>query len=337
MSQHWTPSELIKLYQIEKTKTSIFRDEANGLIPKASRIKRGKTYIRVWLPKNLPYIGRVYSKLKPPKETKVIAVYSPKGGVLKSTVAHNFGRILALSGINVLIIGLEVQRTITRNLDKDDLIEIDSLDEIKSELGLYEAMKSIEEGGCNIFDTIKGTDLPTLSYIPESSNLNLLEQKIREQNRREHKLAKLINPLKKEFQVIIFDNSPFWSFLVQNSLVAATDVICPMACDVETYRSLTENIQMINDFKKIMELNWSSFTLIPTRLKKTKISKQIETQYRLQFPDFVTTDSLRESAKGEESSLQQITIIEHNPTSSLAEDYRGIINDIWQKINIEML
>lgn len=336
MTQHWTPAKIIKLYQIEKTKTSLFRDEANNLIPKATRVPQGKNVIRVWEQKDLPAIGKQYSQLKPPKSTKVITIYSPKGGVLKSTTAINVGRMLALSGIKVLIIGLEVQRTITRNLERDVITDIDStdLDNLKNDSGLYEAMRGKNDGGCSIHDTIRVTDLPTLYYIPETSNLNLLEQKIREQNRREHVLTKLITPIKNDFQVIIFDNNPFWSFLVQNSLVAATDVICPMACDVETYRSVTENIEMINDFKKTMELSWASFSLIPTRLKKTKISKRIETAYRSTFPELITDDSIRESVKGEESSLQQLSAIEHEPTSVLAEDYRSVISDLWQRINI---
>ena len=138
--------------------------------------------------------------------------------------------------------------------------------------------------GLSIQDIIYETDLPTLFYIPESSNLNLLEQKIRDEKRREHFIERLIKPLKETFQVIIFDNSPNWNFLIQNSLAAATDVICPIACDIETFRSLTQNIQMINDFKAAMELVWSNFILIPTKVERTKLSTQIEAQYRTLFP-----------------------------------------------------
>jgi hypothetical protein len=59
MSKNWTPRELIKLYRIEKTKTSIFRDEANGLIPKAKRVLRGKSSVRVWKQEDLPSLGFV--------------------------------------------------------------------------------------------------------------------------------------------------------------------------------------------------------------------------------------------------------------------------------------
>ncbi|MBA2650361.1 MAG: ParA family protein [Legionella sp.] len=333
MAKNWTPKEVVKLYRIEKTKTSLYRDELSGLIPKAQRVKRGKTEIRIWEHKDLPEIGRHHGFLTPPEDTKVISVYTPKGGVLKSTVALNLARMLALNGINTLVIGLDVQCTVTHNLSKDE--EITNVDDIKEVFGLYESAKSKAEGGCSIEDAIHETDLPTLFYIPESSNLNLLEQRIRDENRREFVIERLIKPLKNKFQVVIFDNSPNWNFLIQNSLAAATDVICPIACDIETFRSLMQNIEMINDFKAKMELSWSNFILIPTKVERTKLSTQIEAQYRTLFPELITASSIRVAAKGQESSLEKLSVIEYDAASQLADDYYGIVQDIWNRINPE--
>lgn len=332
MAKNWTPNEVIKLYRIEKAKTSLYRDEASGLIPQAKRIKRGKSEVRIWGHRDLPEIGKHHGFLSQPTDNKIISVYTPKGGVLKSTISLNLARMLALNGIKTLVVGLDVQCTVSHNLTRD-AEKIDSLDDIQDLHGLYEASKPKEEGGCTIEDTIYETDLPTLFYIPESSNLNLLEQRIRDENRREHFIERLIKPLKKEFKVIIFDNSPNWNFLIQNSLAAATDVICPIACDIETFRSLTQNIQMINDFKTTMELEWLNFILIPTKVERTKLSTQIEAQYRTLFPELITAGSIRVAAKGQESSLEKLSVIEYDASSQLAEDYYEISKDIWNRIN----
>jgi chromosome partitioning protein len=332
MAKNWTPNEVIKLYKIEKAKTSLYRDEASGLIPQAKRIKRGKSEVRIWEHRDLPAIGKHHGFLSPPTENKVISVYTPKGGVLKSTISLNLARMLALNGIKTLVIGLDVQCTVSHNLTKD-AEKIDSLDDIQDLHGLYEVSKPKEDGGYAIQDAIYETDLPTLFYIPESSNLNLLEQRIRDEKRREHFIERLIKPLKDIYQVIIFDNSPNWNFLIQNSLAAATDVICPIACDIETFRSLTQNIQMINDFKTTMELVWSNFILIPTKVERTKLSTQIEAQYRTLFPELITAGSIRVAAKGQESSLEKLSVIEYDAASQLAEDYYEISKDIWNRIN----
>ena len=333
MNKTWTASELINLYKIERTKTSIYRDEAENIIPQATRKKRGKTHTRVWEHNLLPDIGRVYGFLKPPSETKIISIYSPKGGVLKSTFAFNLARTLAINGVTVLVIGLDVQGTISSNLQTIDETTLEDLIEITELKGLYDAYKSASDGGCKIEETLLDSDLPNLKFIPESSNLVLLEQKIRDESRREHFLSRHIKTLKKKFDVIIFDNSPNWNFLIQNSLVAATDVICPIACEIETYRSLTQNIQMINDFKENMELQWNNFILIPTKLERTRISTQIEAKYKTLFSELITSCSIRNAAAGQESSLDKLSAIEYDPRSGLAEDYYEIITDIWQRIS----
>ena len=56
------------LYKIEKTKTSIYWDETNGLIPKAKKVEKGKTFVRMWENKDLPAIGKKVCFLNPPKK-----------------------------------------------------------------------------------------------------------------------------------------------------------------------------------------------------------------------------------------------------------------------------
>jgi len=332
MKHSWSARDIIRLYKIDRTKTSIYRDESEKIIPLAQRVKRGKTLCRLWNTSDLPAIGKKYGFLSPSSICRVISVYSPKGGVLKSTFAFNFARILALNGISVLVIGLDVQGTISTNL-KTSEESLENLNQIKDVIGLYEAYKFQKDIKFNIESSIQCSSLPNLKFIPESSNLVLLEQKIRDESRREQVLNKLINPLKKRFDAIIFDNSPNWNFLIQNSLVAATDVVCPIACDIETYRSLTQNIEMINDFKDKMELEWKNFILISTKLERTKISTQIEAQYKTLFPDFITACSIRSAVKGQESSLDKVSVIEYDSESSLAEDYYSVIKDVWNRIN----
>lgn len=328
----WMPNDIIKLFRTDKTKTRLFRDEEKNIIPKAQRLERGKSNVRAWETKDLPGIGKFYGFLPPPTELKLISIYTPKGGVLKSTFAFNLARMLAINNIKVLVIGLDVQCTITHNLCPGREDEISSLDQINETHGLFELINANIKGN-GISKIIMPTDLPTLHYIPESSNLNFLEQRIRDETKREFTLSRLIEPVKNDYDVVIFDNSPNWNFLIQNSLVAATDVISPIACDIETFRSLTQNIKMIDEFKEKMDLHWSNFILIPTKVARTKLSTQIEAEYRRSFADFITAGSIRDAVVGQESSLEQLSVIECVPKSPLADDYYEVVIDIWKRIN----
>jgi cellulose biosynthesis protein BcsQ len=50
------------------------------------------------------------------------------------------------------------------------------------------------------------------------------------------------------------------------------------------------------------------------------------------YQKYITTTSIRRAAKGQESLLQGASIIETDPTSNLANDYRDIATEIWEKI-----
>jgi len=328
---YFTITKLLKLFDIEKKKSSIYREEKKGTIPKATRIKRGASFARVWKLEDIPIIGEKFGYLQKPKSTKIISVYTPKGGVLKSTLTFNLSRILSLNGIKTLVIGLDVQGTVTNNLSKNITYDLDDIDNITEYTGIYEFIKSTTKK--YLHDIILPTDIPTLHFIPENPSLNLLEQHIRETNRREYFIADLIEQVKNDYHVIIFDNSPSWNFLIQNSLVAATDVISPISCDIEAYRSLALNIKMINDFKIKMKLGWGNYILVPTKLENNNLSTQIEARYRTSYSKIILNSSIRATIKGQESSLEKLSVAENIPSSVLANDYYTVAKLLWEKIN----
>jgi len=331
-NKSFTTSDIIKIFQTSRAKSSILRDEETGIIPKATRINRGSIkQIRAWELADLPKIGKMYGFIKYPKESNIISIYTPKGGVLKTTLAYNLARIFAVNGIETLVIGLDHQRSITNLLSNipDPLVtDINSLP--SSPASLYEL--TTHESKISLNNIILPTNLPTLQYIPENTKLHLLEQKIRDENKREYFLAKMIEPLKSLYKIILFDNPPAWNFLAQNSLVAADVVIMPIGCDIGTYEAVIDHISTIQTFQKKMDLLYKNFIMIPTLLEQTKLSRQIEARYRVDYQQYVTTSSIRRAAKGQESLLQGASIIETDPTSNLANDYRDITSEIWTKM-----
>ena len=83
--------------------------------------------------------------------------------------------------------------------------EVETIDEVSSYPGIYEVAKSLTDGGVPVDQAIQVSDLPMLHFIPEGINLNLLEQKIRDEKKREFFLKRLIEPLKEKYEVIIIN------------------------------------------------------------------------------------------------------------------------------------
>lgn len=323
----WTNADIHKLFKLDASRQTVLNAEERGEIPKADRVSRGRHQVRQWRLEHLPQIGEKFGFLKKPTQQEVICIYTAKGGVLKSTLAYSLARILALNGIKTLVVGLDIQCSITELALPQKHIE--TLDDLDPELGLYHVIRE----GAPLSTVIKKTSLPTLDILPETTGLNVLEKCLRNEPRREYVLQeKIVKPLKGVYDVIIFDNGPSWNQLIENALTAATTVISPIGCDLGTYQALTTNLSTLNEFQEAMKLEWNNFILVPTLLEKTKLSSQIYGAYLNKYGDKVTHTAIRRAVKGQEALVLRQSAIEYDPTSSLAQDYYEVTEEIWDRI-----
>ena len=209
-------------------------------------------------------------------------------------------------------------------------VAVESLEEaqLTERAGLYEVLYEKTP----LQDVILPTDLPNLFIIPESSSLNSLEKRLRFETRKEYVFKDKLLPQLQDFSVIIFDNSPNWNALIENSLVCATTVISPIGCELGSYQALKNHTTNIKEFSDAVQANWDNYFLVPTVLEKSKISQQIYGSYLNQYPENVLPTPIRRSVVGQEALTLRKSVLEYAPTSSLADDYYEVIKTIWGKI-----
>jgi chromosome partitioning protein len=331
---YWTSSDIQKIFLFDKrnkSRQTLLNAEERGEIPKAERTPRGSIQVRRWRIDQLPEIGVRYGFLHKTEKQNIICVYTPKGGVLKTTFAYNLGRILALNGIKTIFIGLDIQCSLTDYaLPPKQFESLEESEEAQIQrLGLYHLL--FEKAP--IKDVIKTTSLPTLDVIPETPDLNILEKKLRLESRREYLFKDKLIKLLGDYDAIIFDNGPSWNQLIENALTTSKSIITPIGCDIETYQALRTNLGIVFEFQQTMNLEWDNFYLIPTLLEKTKLSQQIYGAYLNNYGDKVIPIPIRRSIIGQESRVLRHSIIEHDPISPLAQDYFDLICDLWNKLS----
>lgn len=328
----WTTTEITKLFKINerfKSRQTLINAEERGDIPQAMRVTRGKVSVRRWSTEQLPAIGRVFGFLKPPEQQIVAAVYFPKGGILKSTLSYTLARIAALNGIKTLVIGQDVQCSITDLLVPEQYFEnIDQAAKNDTIKGLYHFL--IEKA--SLSDVIKKTDIPTLDIIPETSDLNMLEKKIRDQTRREFFYKDKLLPYIKDYELVIFDNGPNWNMLVENCLTAANNLVSPVGCDWNSYKAVARNLSMLDDYKDAVQTKWHNSFLVPTLLETNKLSQQIYGAYLNNYEGQVIERPIRRTIKGQEALVLERSIFEHDPSSPLATDYYELVKILWEKM-----
>jgi chromosome partitioning protein len=318
----YTNTEIKKILRLDIGRQTLLQAEEEGRIPKAKRISRGKVEVRKWSLEDIPLIGQRYGKYKKPDEQKIICFYTGKGGVLKSTLTFNFARTLALNGIKTLIIGLDIQESITTLTLGEPSAE--NLNELESVYGLYDYL--LEE--VPIEKIIHPTDLPTLNIIPETFDLNILEKRLREKRKREEVFKKELIPAFKDYDVLVFDNSPNWNLLIENSLFASDYIVAPISCEIGTYQALEKNLNVLQEFKNQMEIHWKDYIMVPTLLENNKISRQILGAYTNQHTESITNGVIKRTVKGQESLAMKKSIFEYSGNSDLARDYDEVLKEI---------
>ncbi|MEZ4749342.1 MAG: AAA family ATPase, partial [Bdellovibrionota bacterium] len=227
----FTANQVCKVFQLSATKQTLFNAEERGEIPCAQRVQRGKTSYRVWNQGQLAEIGSRMGFLHRPTSPRVVSVFSLKGGTSKSTMSFQLARSMALHGVRTLVIGLDTQQTVTQTLGKisgqawEDDVE-----------GVFHILKD----GTDWITTVQKTDLSTLSYIPETVELAILDIWLKSQKRKEYILKeRLVDPIlaSGQYDLVIFDCHPAWSEMVTGALAASHTLISPVGSDVNSFKA----------------------------------------------------------------------------------------------------
>ena len=159
---------------------------------------------------------------------RVLAVANQKGGVGKTTTAINLATSLALDGQRVLVVDIDPQGNLTSGL---------GLKGQRADVGtIYEALMT--DAPPEAF--LLATQVQNLSLIPADRNLTGAEIELVSAPSREHRLQRVLQPLRERFDLILIDCPPSLGLLTLNALVAADAVLIPLHCEYFALEGLAE-------------------------------------------------------------------------------------------------
>jgi chromosome partitioning protein len=330
---NYTLKKIQDIFGTEIARSSLIKAETTGQIPSSQREQTGSVQRRAWGTEDLPIIGEKYGFLKKIELPTVITVFTPKGGVLKSSLTINIGRLAALHNIKTLIIGLDFQSDVTSALGfNNDIDESASLEEALDKMNSVFGLFDFERGEKSIEELIQVSDIPTLHFIPETPELQQLDQAIKDKPRREFWLKdKVIEGLKKNYDLVLLDCSPNWNQLVTNALAACDLLVSPIECKINNFRNFRAFKIFIEKYKNDVKLNFNHM-FVPTRLSPTrKLSSEIRKWY-LTNVDNCTETAIREGIQGEEAIASYLSVPEYAPNNLAAQEMRQLMIEIWAQI-----
>jgi chromosome partitioning protein len=159
---------------------------------------------------------------------RVVAVANQKGGVGKTTTAINLATSLALSGRKVLLVDVDPQGNLTSGLGSKAQ---------RADAGtVYEALLT----GGTPESFLLSTRVSDLFLMPADRNLTGAEIEMVTLPEREHRLKKIVDPLRARFDHVFIDCPPSLGLLTLNALVAADAVLIPLHCEYFALEGLAD-------------------------------------------------------------------------------------------------
>jgi chromosome partitioning protein len=159
---------------------------------------------------------------------RVVAVANQKGGVGKTTTAINVATSIALAGKRVLLVDVDPQGNMTSGVGHKGQ---------RAEAGTsYEALLS--DGDPHAF--LIRTSVQNLSLIAADQNLTGAEIELVPMPNREHRLKRVLDVLRPEFDFVFIDCPPSLGLLTLNALVAADAVLIPLHCEYFALEGLAD-------------------------------------------------------------------------------------------------
>lgn len=149
---------------------------------------------------------------------------------------------------------------------------------------------------------------------------------------REHRMKKVLDPLRELYDFIIIDCSPSLGLVTVNALVAADSVIVPVQCE---YFALEGLGKLLNTIKIIQQrlnpelmIEGMLLTMYDSRLR---LANQVVEEVKTHFQQLVFDTVIhRNVALGEAPSHGQ-TIIMHDASSKGAVNYLNLAREVLQK------
>ena len=310
ISMNYNTNRVLKLFATSKDQQ--FNPEKfielvkNKILPPLPKNRKS------WPTKLLPQIGQEIGFLPAINRCKVVSFFVTKGGALKTSLALNFARTCALHNIKTLVIGLDMQADITTSLGYDWGFD-ESLNSSFEQLDAVQGLADHFFNKIPIKELIIESNLPSLHFIPETPEIIALNQALNLQNKREFWLKnKILDSLKAEYDLIVFDAPPNWNLMITNALIASDLLVSPLECKVNNYRNFKMFHRFINEFQSEMDLKFQH-VYIPTRLNtQRRLSRDIFTWYCKNIKNCLP-QPVKESNVAEEAIALNISTNEYSP------------------------
>ena len=238
----------------------------------------------------------------------VISIINQKGGVGKTTTAHNLAAGLRLQKKKVLLLDLDAQCNLT-------------------------LLQRASNNTHTIYDVLTGKtklrDAIQNDFVAGSRNLVLLQNKAGAD-----KILKYVLQSAKDYDYIIIDTPPTLSIITINALTASDSIIITSTADLLPIQGLNDLYKTVQTVKRNSNPNLKILGILITRFnKRTILGKAMLkslTDIAAKIGTKVFNTEIRDSIAIKESQAKLTDIFSYSRYSTAGRDYKNLITEILE-------
>ncbi len=246
---------------------------------------------------------------------RIVAIINQKGGVGKTTTTANLCHAIAESGLKVTAIDLDPQGHLAVSLG----ITAQNIG------GIDEAMlkqKNVQQQLIPVRDN--------LQLITAGSRLKEIEHLVSNNSPRGVLLKNALHDSLNDQDFVFIDCPPSSGLLVANALIAADEILIPMASDFLALQGLSHLMATIKRFEKALQRKYKTVLVMSRYSPNRRISVQVLNVLLAHFPEQILATVIRETALLAECPSFGKTILEYSPKSRSARDFRSLADDFLE-------
>lgn len=258
-----------------------------------------------------------------------IMIFNQKGGTAKTTSTFNIAGYMAKKyNKKVLVIDTDPQASLSKTL----LMENNFDSEIdKTIVDIFNKKCDINEIIQTALLKTRGNAIPKnlgIDVIPSSRLLSSVDLKS------EYELVENINRIEKEYDIILFDCSPYLSLISINVMAASDFILVPATADKDSLDGYGQLIDTMNSLK-LNGINYDIRILgvfITIMSVVESFDKYIFKRCRDNFGEQFIDLSIRRSTSAKQSNHFGTPLCWFKPNSNVALDYEKLTDIIFERV-----
>lgn len=254
--------------------------------------------------------------------SRIIAIANQKGGVGKTTTAHNLGEGLAREGYRVLLVDLDPQGNLTLATGCGEY-QPDSYEMLKKAAGF--------SGDSRL--ACAAHIAPCLDVIPSSERLSCVDIEMADKFGSEYALREALEAsgAAGTYDYVIIDTPPALGKLTINALVAATELIIPVQPDLFSFQGFIQISDTISVVRKYSNHTLKILGILLVRHKQTVLSRDVEASLKevaAELGTKVFNARISDRVAIREAQMRETDIFSYKAYSAAAIDYRNLVKEV---------